>query len=132
MALWGRRHIILFSDMVLKLYFVYFSKSQSDPQKYMDVLNLFFYPLHFLLWFKGPDPTVTAEETLTFFTKFCFKLNLNRNAEPHIIFSIHLIQYCKIFNVHRKKKIYYTLMSSCIYCLDILCVIYIFRFQQSS
>lgn len=47
-----------------KEHFAYFSKCHSDPQEYMDVLNNFFNPLHFLLWFKGPDPTGTAEEKL--------------------------------------------------------------------
>lgn len=31
----------------------------------MDVLNTLLYPLHFLLWFKGPDLTITAEQNLT-------------------------------------------------------------------
>lgn len=31
----------------------------------MDVLNTLLYSLHFLLWFKGPDLTITAELTLT-------------------------------------------------------------------
>lgn len=57
----------------------------------------------------------SQEEKIFNFIKSCFKLNLDRNAESHIIFSIYLIQYCKILNVYGKKIEYYP-MSSCIYC----------------
>lgn len=36
------------------------------------------------------------------FTRSCFKSNLNSNAKSNIIFSIHLIQQCRIFSVKKK------------------------------
>lgn len=60
-----KEHKLLFYFLTWywNLFYLVF-KISVRPIEYIDLLNRFFYPLQLLFWFKGPDPTVRAEESL--------------------------------------------------------------------